>query len=320
VTTISAQTILSSQHAYQPHRLTGMMLHYPRWIHAEQRTHRVISLEEALEFLEATPSVMADPNLSRNAASSRAIPVAKMIADIEADPAVPIFWGKNVAGMQANEELPPHLIVIARDNWLYALENAIKVAKMMANLAPDEDGPVVGAHKQIINRLLEPFMHIRVFVSATEWDNFLELRDHEAAEPHIQVLARAVREELAKPAMQVLLPGEHHLPWIKSADRAEAAYSIASADTIGYLRKLSTARCASTSYLTVDQKEMSPFAACELHDKLVSARPIHASPTEHIAEADEFSKLPGGGWRGQKAHRNFVGFKQYRAIVEGLAR
>lgn len=317
MTTISAEPILLSQHANTSHRVDTLIATYPRWIHAEQRTHRIISLDEHLQFLEPTPSLMADPNLSRNAASSRAIPVAKMIADIEADPAVPLFWGKNIGGMQATEELPKHLIVIARDNWLYAMDNAIKVAKMMAHLADDEEtGKPIGAHKQIINRLLEPFMHIRVLVSATEWGNFLALRDHADAEPHIQILARCIRDVLTLKPHQVLKPGEWHMPYITAADRAEVRDRNPE-NALDALRKISTARCASLSYMTVDSKPMPLFRAIELHDKLVGSTPIHASPTEHVAQADEFSSLPGGGWRNNHEHRNFRGFRQYRAMIGG---
>ena len=102
MTTITAKTILRSRNAANPEKvLSTLLLRYPRWIHAEDRTHRIISLNEALQFDEPTPSLMADRNLSRNAASSRAIPVEKLIADVLADPAIPLFWGKNQRGMQA---------------------------------------------------------------------------------------------------------------------------------------------------------------------------------------------------------------------------
>ena len=39
-----------------------------------------------------------------------------------------------------------------------------------------------GLTKQIVNRLLEPFMWHTVIVTATDYENFFALRAHEAAE------------------------------------------------------------------------------------------------------------------------------------------
>lgn len=326
MTTISAKPILSSQLIGHPHRLDTILATYPRWIHAEGRTHRALRIAEGLEVLPPTPSLMEDPLLSRNAASSRAIPVAKMIEDILSDPAVPVFWGKNVAGMQANEELPKHLASKARDIWLSSMHAAIAHARAMVALGIDDAERPIGAHKQIVNRMLEPYMHIRVLVSATEWSNFLALRIHEAAEPHIQMLAREIKACLDLPAMQELRPGGWHLPFVSKDEVTEAFIRAGYVPTEGpkapfwpaaldYLRKLSTARCASTSYLTVDSKPMLPSVAEALHDKLVGASPLHASPAEHPAQADEKGTLFNATWRNAGQHRNYVGFRQYRAML-----
>lgn len=314
MTTISAKPILSSQLIGHPHRLDTILATYPRWIHAEGRTHRALRIAEGLEVLPPTPSLMEDPFLSRNAASSRAIPVAKMIDDILSDPAVPVFWGKNVAGMQANEELPKHLASKARDIWLSSMHAAIAHARAMVALGIDDAERPIGAHKQIVNRMLEPYMHIRVLVSATEWSNFLALRIHEAAEPHIQMLAREIKACLDLPAMQELRPGEWHLPYVDESDKNFARDNFPQ-NQLDYLRKLSTARCASTSYLTVDSKPMLPSVAEALHDKLVGASPLHASPAEHPAQADEKGTLFNATWRNAGQHRNYVGFRQYRAML-----
>lgn len=314
MTTISAEPILSSQLFRQPHRLDTILATYPRWIHAEGRTHRALRIDEGLEFLPRTPSPMEDPALSRNAASSRAIPVAKMIEDILSDPAVPVFWGKNVAGMQANEELSPPHAGKARDIWLSSMDAAIKHARAMVALGIDDEERPIGAHKQIVNRMLEPYMHIRVLFSATEWSNFLALRIHEAAEPHIQMLAREIKACLDRPAMQDLMPGEWHLPFILPKDRHQVFDSFPDVP-IDHLRALSTARCASTSYLTVDSKPMTLERALELHRKLVGASPLHASPAEHVAQADEKGTMVGATWRNKPQHRNYVGFRQYRAML-----
>lgn len=339
MTTISAKTVLRSRNAAAPDKvLSTLLLRYPRWIHAEQRTHRLIPLEEELAFFEPTPSLMADPNLSRNAASSRAIPVAKLIEDVISDPAIPLFWGKNQKGMQAVEEtdapvfapvpmnyggrrleIDTHKGRTPEEAWLNARDLAIMSAK-----AFDQ----AGYHKQIVNRLLEPFSHITVLVSATEWDNFLELRDHADAEPHIQMLAQEIRKCLEREDdIQELQPGEWHMPFVTMDDARNAALGggetlpltiamVWNGELTSRMLKLSVARCASTSYKTVDGFDMTLERAIALHDKLVSSTPIHASPAEHVAQADDYGQEYcdglGSYWEHPEQHGNFVGFRQYR--------
>ncbi len=133
--TISAKIILDS--IYGESRLTTMELKYPRFIHSEFMTHRVFS---------------------RNASSSRAIPVSKLIDQIIANPAMPIHWGKNQPGMQASEEHnaevihedPEYRHMSKEEAWLAARDEAVKFA-----MAFDK----AGYHKQIVNRILEPFSH-----------------------------------------------------------------------------------------------------------------------------------------------------------------
>ncbi|AZO48024.1 FAD-dependent thymidylate synthase [Mesorhizobium sp. M4B.F.Ca.ET.058.02.1.1] len=305
MTTISAQTILRSRHSQRPDKvLSTLLLRYPRWIHAELMTHR---------------------QLSRNAASSRAIPVAKLIADVESDPAVPMHWGANQKGMQANAETDTKVSnwafagmgpKLANDRaWLQAKNTAVAAAKSFAK---------AGYHKQIVNRLLEPFAHITVLASATEWSNFIALRDHSAAEPHIQILAREIKRELDRTDnINHLLPGMWHLPfrteeWGNQRLNGDE-YEIALKREIAR----SVACCASTSYKTVDGFDMTYDRAIDLHDKLVGSTPLHASPAEHVAQADRWDPGSWGkeaikdelGWENPEQHKNFVGFRQYRAML-----
>lgn len=312
MTTISAKTILRSRNASAPDKvLSTLLLRYPRFIHAELMTHRV---------------------LSRNAASSRAIPVKKIIDDILADTAMPLHWGANQKGMQAFEECNAKIDLelagrrrmgISRASaWSDARDNAIEVARAF---------DAAGYHKQVVNRLLEPFMHITVLCSATEWSNFLELRDHKDAEPHIQILAREIRKCLEDDStVQTLRPGEWHLPFITDEDQ----YFVRTCDTRNFpeiqtleeaLRKLSVARCASTSYKTVDGFNMTLEKAVEIYDRLLG-KPFHASPFEHVAQVDDFEDLAyhferpafktAACWKHSEEHGNFIGFRQLRRQME----
>lgn len=289
MTTISARSILSSRHAVTGDTLHTLLLRYPRFIHAEFMTHRMFS---------------------RNASSSRAIPVEKLIQDVLDDPAVPLFWGKNQKGMQANEELEFYDREHAITAWLHAKDAAVRRAREIAYR---------GAHKQIVNRLLEPFSHITVVCSATNWSNFLHLRDHKDAEPHMQMLAREIRTALDGAAVQELQPGEWHLPFVLEEDWPECP---GEPDAEGDMIKLSVARCASTSYKTVEGFDMTLERATALHDKLVGMDPLHASPCEHVAEADARVALgyTHDGWAHPDQHGNFIGFRQYRKMLAGECR
>jgi hypothetical protein len=312
MTTITAKTILRSRNAASPDKvLSTLLLRLPRWIHAEGRTHRLIEIFEGYGITPYTPALMDCDDLSRNAGSSRAIPIEKLIQDVLDDTAVPLYWGKNIAGMQAHEELPPHLIELAKAEWFGARDDAIKRARKLAVLDPELK---IGAHKQIVNRLLEPFSHITVLVSATEWSNFLALRDHPDAEPHIAMLAREVRKCLDRTDdIQTLQPGEWHLPF---AAEGAGKQPWAGSDAISDAIKLSVSRCASTSYKTVDGFEMTLERAIALHDKLVASTPLHASPCEHVAQADDGMSLGAGWhWACPEQHGNFSGFRQYRKML-----
>lgn len=216
--TITAQIIADS---ISPHgiRLTTMQLRYPRFIHAEFMTHRAFS---------------------RNASSSRAIPVEKLIADIQRDTAMPEYWGSNKPGMQAGAELTGDDLEFVKAHWLNARDDAIHYAKKLHSR---------GAHKQIVNRLLEPFSHINVVVTATDYANFYALRRHADAQPEIKVLADAMFEAQEASVPVELVPGAWHLPYVKTGADDEGC------ETIDTLIKLSVARCcARTSYFTHEGK------------------------------------------------------------------
>ena len=244
-------------------RLTTLQLVYPRFIHAELMTHRVFS---------------------RNASSSRAIPVKKMLEMVRGEPAMPIHWGANQPGMQASAEIQH--VFAAKDLWLLAARNAADVAEEMMNL---------GLHKQVANRILEPFQHISVLLTATEFSNWRELRRHKDAQPEIQHLATEIDIQMDRSTPVLLEYGEWHLPYITAEDcEAARLYALTnSKKSVGagelnevvneLLCRISAARCCRVSYLKHDGTTASIVEDLALCDRLAAARPIHASPFEHQA-------------------------------------
>ena len=226
---------------------------YPRFIHSEIMTHR---------------------GLSKNAASSRAIPIKKMLARIEKDPVIPMVWGKNQKGMQGGDELIGGDRAEAKQVWLDARDKAVYHAAQLDEL---------GLHKQIVNRITEPWMWITIIVSATSWENVWGLRCHPDAEPHFQVLAKKARDALEASMPRALSAGEWHLPLIDWDDEIDK--SIKPDD----LPKISLARCARVSYLTHDGKR-DLAADLDLYDRMAVQDPKHASPAEHVAQAMDWPK------------------------------
>jgi len=256
--------------------LITFQLRYPRLVHAEFMTHRVFS---------------------RNASSSRAIPVAKVIEQVRSNPAMPVHWGKNQPGMQARAELEGVDLIAVKQLWRAAAANAAAFAEVMMNH---------GAHKQVANRILEPYQWMSVIVTATEWDNFYELRDHADADPNIQHLAHLMKEAL-KDSVAVLRAGDGsdasdwHLPYVTMAERRQYQ------DQPRLLAKVSGGRCARVSYLNHDGTSPVFEKDLGLYEQLVGSRPLHASPVEHQGYPAIGPAVRSG---------NFTGWIQHRKLVE----
>lgn len=301
--TISAKIIEHSVAAAHGKPLITAQLRYPRFIHAELMTHRVFS---------------------RNASSSRAIPVAKMIEEVLTNPAMPIHWGKNQAGMQAREENNARVFVptfsrpvdgehandhindwhshhlvssTVEEAWRAAAENAAIMAEKMA---------AAGYHKQVVNRILEPFLHISVILTFTEYDNWLELRKHPDAQPEIHRLA-VVLDDAIKASTPVVRTRNRthesgwHLPYVTGEERCQYEN-----DPL-FLAQLSSARCARVSYLNHDGSAPVIEKDIQLYLDLVGGRPLHASPVEH-----QGYPLP----LATQQSKNFFGWRQHRELVE----
>lgn len=226
-------------------RLTTIQLRYPRLVHSELMTHRVFS---------------------RNASSSRAIPVAKMLEQVRNDPAAPYVWTTNKPGMQGDVVTDPTLIAKYDQMWIEAANQAADNAEVLMN---------EGLHKQVVNRILEPFQWISVIVTATEWANWFELRNHKDADPTIKRLAEVMLAAMEESQPRRLNNGEWHLPYVSKEEK--------SALPVATLVKISAARCARVSYLTHDGFFPDVDKDIALYERLVGSRPLHASPIEHQA-------------------------------------
>jgi thymidylate synthase ThyX len=278
--TISAKMICDSI-SPKGVRLSTLELYYPKFIHGEFMTHRIFS---------------------RNASSSRAIPIERMLEQIRDDPAMPVEWGRNQKGMQAKELLSADEANAAKAIWLASAFSAYKRAKLLAN---------AGAHKQIVNRIVEPFAHIRVVVTATDFDNFFALRCHPDAQPEMRTLAVAMREAMGKSIPYPLDHHEWHLPYIQPGDFPGR---LGSAVDWNELLKVSVARCARTSYLTHDGRPTTVQEDVWLYDRLLASRPLHASPAEHQAKPDIWLEI-SNAYERPDLHGNLHGWRQYRKTL-----
>ncbi|HLO98431.1 MAG TPA: FAD-dependent thymidylate synthase [Fimbriimonas sp.] len=265
-------------------RLTTLELTFPRCILAEFNTHRMIS---------------------RNAASSRAIPTEKLIQRVVDNPFIPEF-ALNKKGMQAGDALDEGDAQLAKDEWLASRDFAVAAAQNLHAL---------DCHKQYVNRLLEPWMWVTVIASATEWNNLFHLRCNPDAEPSFQKIAWMAYDAMQASTPQSLVEQEWHLPLIDiDVDHPAVENYLLSDDwndpveptkvdqhLIGeYLAKVSVGRCARVSYLTHDGKR-DVVADIELHDRL--AKSGHWSPFEHVA-----TPIPPY----MMSASNFRGWFQYR--------
>lgn len=273
-------------------RLTTFELEYPRFIHAELMTHRA---------------------LSKNSASSRALPVKFMISQVWNNMAMPVHWGKQQGGMQAKEELVGWALTFSKLLWVLSGKMMCILTWFLLKCK---------LHKQVANRILEPWSHIKIVLSATEFDNFFHLRKHLDAQPEIHELARQMYREYINSKPMNLELGEWHLPYVES-DRGESNIryfinltqeesALRYPDKDGYFREyftleqaqiLSSSLCAQVSYRKSD---FSLVKAIKIYNRLVESKPVHASPFEHQGTPE--------GWPDARSG-NFKGWKQYRELI-----
>lgn len=262
---ISAKVILDSINPYGD-RLTTIEYVGARCVLAEINTHRAFS---------------------RNTGSSRAIPVLKIIESVEKTPYIP-QWTRNQPGMVGVADFTRDELDILTALWLDGRDRAVDIAKLLNKKK---------AHKQHVNRILEPYLFYKGIISSTDYQNFINLREDEDADPAIATLATKIRECLENSTPKLLEYGEWHLPYVDTLD-------------IGFedAKNVSAARCARVSYKTFDSDKDSDLEAdLALVQKLRGRKP-HMSPFEHQARADCNDNSYYWG--------NFKGWAQNRKLIE----
>jgi hypothetical protein len=237
--------ILADSISSAGHRLTSWEVTFPRIVLAEMNTHCM---------------------LSRNSASSRAIPVAKRIADVSIDPFIPEAFGRNQKGMQPGEALDGEEAKKAEYEWRVAKVAAVGSASRLSDL---------GVHKQYANRLLEPFSWHTAVVTATDLDNFFHLRVNPLAQGELRKAAELMQDGYTSNNPR-LCEGEWgwHTPYVEHDELISLRMSGVDVAAV------SVARCARVSYLTQNgTRDVSEDLT--LYKRLVESG--HMSPLEHVA-------------------------------------
>lgn len=268
---ITATVIKDSVAENSGNRITTFELEYPRFIHSQVLTHRAFS---------------------KNASSSRAVPLEKAADHVKNNMAIPIHFGSRQSGMQAHHEMFGWRKKIAKGLWVALGHTAVFTAKTLAKL---------GSHKQWAARILEPWQMMKVVLTGTEFENFYWLRDGDA-QPELQELARVMQEAQLKSSPDTLKAGEWHLPYIETVVGDEGvAYIVNGVEVDLDVAKRVSASCnAQVSFRRLDQ---STDKAERVYNTLVSAEKIHASPFEHIATPMDIPEITFGSPSVKKAMR-----------------
>ena len=275
-------------------RLTTFQVSMHRFVLAEFNTHRV---------------------LSRNFRSSRAVPVAKLLAEVRENPAMPVTWLSNKPGMQGSEPLPESVADDCKNIWWDAAYEAAEYAEVLMQK---------GLHKSWANRVLEPYLYVPGVVSGTDFANFYALRRHPDAQPEIRALAEAMYAAQEASTPRELVPGQWHLPYVDAQieDDGEQSYRYhltAPGELVQGTRfidlkdaiKTSVVRCARVTYKTFDGLHPDMDSDLALYDKLLGSTPLHASPAEHQATLRAW-----GGLKSMSGNFN-EDWVQYRKTLPG---
>ena len=286
---------------------------FPRSVLAEVVTHRILTMQtqdgeagelDGLFIRERT----ALQSLSKNSASSRAIPFKQMVAAVANDPYIPEKWSKGGPGMQESGWIEdPMTVVEANVKWIQARDQMIEAATAMHNL---------GIHKQDVNRLLEPWGWVKQIISGTEWANFFALRTDKDAHPAFRRIARMMylAKEVSTP--KHVKYGEWHVPYVGQGTLQALAEKIGVSHSSPFERdsmvlQVSAARCAWVSYDPPGMDGFTNEKAFATYKKLMSGPLKHVSPVEHQGTPlDEYVERTHPNYRS-----NFSGWMQARKTI-----
>lgn len=307
-------TVVCDSVSEDEQRVTTFVLEYPRFFHSELLTSR---------------------DLSKNSSSSRAIPLNKMLETMVENPAIPIHFGLNKSGMQASDDEADYQD--ACDAWLDGMYEAVEVSKKLGGKHE------LNIHKQIANRVTEPYQMIKVVMTATNFDNLFNLRIHSDAQPDFTVLTYKMHQALQQSKPKLLKKGQWHLPFVDTVEanvdidsvapnKDKQRYFLPDGQGEVYLDdalKYSIACCAAVSYRT---EVMTMEKADKIYNMLVGADVVHSSPLEHICTPivgnvyDNINKsFDPDTWEygithvrknGKLCSGNFVGWIQYRHLLD----
>lgn len=250
-------------------RLLTIAATFPRFILAEVNTHC---------------------RMSRNSASSRAIPPEIQIAKVRDKPFVPEVFRARVKGMGQGEVLEDQ--DKAREIWLDGAYLAAQVAEDLSGL---------GINKSHVNRVLEPYLWHTAIITATEWENFNALRippgdevDYDfPAQPEFQQFGILARKAARESESQRLQYGQWHTPLADEASGRERCM-------------ISAGRCARVSYEKLDWEP--PKASIARAERLLESG--HMSPFMH--QGTPYSVTEYSPWK----MANFEGWAQFRKLLK----
>ena len=228
-------------------RLTTFEITFIRWVLAEKNTHRA---------------------LSKNSASSRAIPVEKQLKNFIENPAMPLVWTSEQPGMQGGTELTGKSLRQAQRHFRKVHNYTAKQTRKYLKRHPDK---ATRLHKSLLNRLLEPFLWHTVIVTGTNagLENFFKLRCSPLAQPELRVVADAMQVLYRESVPTPLKYREWHMPYLRPEDDWSTFENVLEAK-----KKVSTARCARVSYLThAGIRDTDEDVA--MYERLMSADPRH---------------------------------------------
>lgn len=301
---VSAKVIADS--SFQGNRLITVEIELHRFVLPEFNTHR---------------------SISRNFQSSRAVPVKQMIEQVRNNPAMPVHWGLNEPGMVAEKEVEGFTKQQSIARWIWAAEQAAECAESL-NAA--------GVHKQVVNRILEPFMWTRGVATATmdDWKAFLKLRLHKDAQPEIKALAYEIGQAILNSKTEEKKSGEWHVPYVETTrdfdgnimyvgeSTKDDPLAVPDVDTDRYMRvytfedavAISSSCCGQVSYRKLDdslEKAKKIYGMLNLPcEGVYPDNPPHFSPTEHQV------KFEYGSCKSLSGNFHKQGFIQYRKALE----